>query len=115
VIHARPQLMRLLQGLFETHLRGLYRWGEVEFHVCEEAEKLPGKSRKAFGKFKEIVSIRFGDYDLTVESPNERPPLGQLTLTGPAGMIEEHSLDAAVIDRIGKMIRSQQEELIPNG
>ena len=115
MIRARVQLMRLLQEMFEKHLRGLYRWGQVEFHVAEQAEKLPGKSRQAFGKYREIVSIRFGDYDLVVESSNERPPLGHVILTGPTGTIEEQSLDGVVLDRIGQVIRNQQKELVPNG
>jgi hypothetical protein len=115
VIRARVQLMRMLQGMFETHLRGLYRWGEVAFHVAEAADKPEGKRKQAYGKFKEIVAIRFGDYDLTVESPNERPPLGHIVLTGPSGTIEIDSLDASALDQIGRRIRSQTEEVVSYG
>ena len=112
MLHARSQLMRLLQGFFETHLRGLYRWGEVQFHVTEEVEKLANGRRSPFGKFKEVVSVRFGDYDLTVESPNERPPLGLIMLTGPHGTVEENSLDDAVLDRFADIIKAHHKETV---
>lgn len=102
--NARFQLMRLLQTLFETKLRGIFRWDGVDFYVAEEVDKVPGKSRQPFGKFKEIVSIRFGAYDLTVESSNHRPPLGRMVLTGPGGTVEENSLDTVALDRIGEHI-----------
>ena len=104
--------MRLMQGLFERHLRGLYEWGKVDIHIPEEVEKLPGQRRNAFGKFKEVVSIRLGIFDLTLESPNEAPPLGRITLDGPEGSIVEQSLDEIALDRIGAAIKTQHERMI---
>ena len=115
MIRARGQLMRLLQEMFETHLRGLYHWGKVDFHVPEEVEKLPGQRRQAYGKYRETVSIRFGVFDITVESPNEFPPLGRVILTGPGDPLEIDSLDALALDQIGKRIRSHHEEVLCNG
>jgi len=115
MIRGRVQLVRMLQGMFETHLRGLYRWGEIAFHVAEAADKPEGKRKNAYGKFKEIVAIRFGPYDLTVESPNEKPPLGHILLTSPDGTMEFDSLDASVLDEIGRRIRSQHEEVVSYG
>ena len=111
MIHARQQLFSLVRAMFDGHLRGLYCWDDLVMHVPEAVDNSPGRSRRPFGKFKEVVSVRFGDYDLTLESSHERPPLGRVTLTGPAGTIEEQSLDSAVLDRIGEIIKSHHEEL----
>lgn len=111
MLHARYQLMRLLQGFFETHLRGLYRWGEVKFHVAEEVDNPVGQRRSPFGKFKEVVSVRFGPYDLTVESPNQSPPLGKITLIGPGAEFGENSLDEAALGRCAAIIKTHHKEI----
>lgn len=108
MLHARAQLMRQVQTLFETHLRGLYRWGEVAILPPDEVDKVPGQRRQAFGKYKEVVSVRFGIFDLTVESPNEWPPLGRVRLDGPE-TVEVSSLDASAWDRIGSIIKHHHE------
>lgn len=103
--------MRLVQVLFETHLRGLFAPTEVVFHPAEAVDIVPGRSRRPFGKFKEVVSVRFGSFDLTLKSANEMPPLGCISLVGPGGEVEEESLDTLAFDRIGKTIKTQHERI----
>jgi hypothetical protein len=106
-VNGRASLFRNLQVFFETELCGLYKWGEVAHYVPQKAEAEEGKRKSAYGKYKEIVAIRFGAYDLTVFSPQEDPPLGWIMLnlaTGP--ILVEGPLDSVTWAQIGGCIRS---------
>lgn len=107
----RHGLSRHLQVFFETELCGRYRFDRVAFLPAEKAPLPEGWSplrRSPFGKWRELVAIRFGIYDLSVASPNETPPLGEIRLVHPDG--EEYGpLDTATWQRIGKFIREREE------
>ena len=109
----RIGLSRHVQVFFETELLGLYRFDQAEFAVTEEAPRPPGMSplrRPPFGWHREIVEVRFGTYDLSVSSPNEAPPLGEIVLVHPDGE-ERGPLDDTTWKQIGTFIRTREKDL----
>src|SRR5262245_60674790 len=109
MINGRVALFRLTQDFFERELRGYYRWDSVSHLVAEPAEKLPGRSKYAYGKIKEIIAIQFGDdYRMTVRSSLEEPPLGRVTLAHGKDIVDG-PLDARTWAKIGAAIRSERD------
>lgn len=106
---ARYAISRHIPIFFDTELRGLYRYDQVAMLPPETASKPEGwgQRRAPYGKYREIVAIRFGQYDLTVSSPNESPPLGQVTLAYPDGEVAG-PLDQETWRRIGRLIRNRE-------
>jgi hypothetical protein len=113
-MNGRAGLFRQLQVFFETELCGLYRWDQVAHFAAQRSDKIEGERPNAFGKLKEIVGVRFDNYDLTVFSPNEDPPLGWAMLNYPNDVIEG-PLDQSTWARIGAFIRSQKQRKTVNG
>lgn len=70
------------------------------------------RTERAEGKFRAIVQMIFpgpdGVWQLSIEGPNEHPPLGWITLDGPD--IVEGPLDSMTWDRIGETIKKINEE-----
>jgi hypothetical protein len=108
VINARDQLFRQLQVFFETYLRGICAWHQVEHRPAEKVEPIEGRSRYPLGKFKEIVGVRFGLNDILVLSPEEAPPLGRIIVDGPNGRLELPSLDQESWRKAGEFILAKQ-------
>lgn len=117
MIRANAALTRQIQDFFHRHLVGIYRWDDVEFAPPERNEKpvaqrnSRGRMRRAErpeGKFHAIVRIEFSIWRLTVEGPNEHPPLGWLELDGHGTV--EGPLDSATWDRAGALIKKKHEE-----
>lgn len=109
----RVGLSRHIQVFFETELCGRYRFDEVVFLPPEEAARPAGWSplrRPPFGRHRELVAIQFGAYDLSVASPNEKPPLGEILLVHPDGR-EYGPLDEATWKRLGNLIRTREGDL----
>jgi len=107
---ARYALSRHLPVFFETELRGVYRFDEITVLPPEDAPRPEGMSplrRPPYGKYRELVSARFGSYDLEVYSPNERPPLGEVVLKYPDGEISG-PLDQVTWQRLGTFIRNRE-------
>ena len=97
----------------ELELRGLYRFDDVAFMPAEPAilpDGWPEYRRPPLGKYRELVLIRFGLYDLEVQSPVCHPPLGLIMLTHADG-VETGPLDSTVWKRIGKFIRHRERKL----
>lgn len=110
-MNGRLVLFRGLQVFFETELCGLYRWDQVAHYVPEHSEPEPGKRKNIYGKYKEIVVVRFGDYDLSVFSPNQDPPLGWIMLNHHHGdTLIEGPLDAVTWSKVGEFIKSQAKK-----
>lgn len=105
---ARYGLSRHIQAFFDIELRGIFRFDQAAVAPPEEAPRgeLPGMSRP-FGKYREIVAIQFGQYDLSVASSNEKPPLGEVMLSCPDGK-EFGPLDQVTWQRLGAFIRKQE-------
>lgn len=118
MIRARAALTRQAQDFFHTYLVGLYGWDEVKFRPPEKNERptpemtARGRRRRPErpeGKFHALVEMEFGIWRLTIEGPNEHPPVGWLTLE--AGEQIEGPLDAATWRRFGQYIKETHEEM----
>lgn len=108
MIHARAALISHIRTFVETELTGLFRYDELQHTVPDQCEKIPGKRPNLFGKYKEIAEVRFGNFELSVKSSHEAPPLGEARLnylgghaTGP--------LDTMTWRRFGTIIRERAE------
>lgn len=108
---ARNSLSRHLPIFFDTELRGLYRYDDAQKLPPESAPHPEGMSalrRPPYGKYRELVEIRFGPYDLSVFSSNERPPLGEVVLIYADGEISG-PIDQATWQRLGAFIRNREQ------
>jgi hypothetical protein len=108
MIDARQRLLGNARGLFETELRGVFSWDEVQHHVAEPAEPLPNGRRNPLGKHKERVVLEFGRFRLEVSSPEEVPPLGKIELYSDGELRAQGPLDANVWARVGSVIKERQ-------
>lgn len=87
-------LQRQVQEMFHEHLAGIMRWEDIVFRPLERiAASTPDtwdrngrgqriRPERPEGKFKHRITMEFGIWELEVEGPNERPPLGWIRLTG---------------------------------
>ncbi len=66
-----------------------------------------GKKRPVEGKYRDVVTVQFGEFDLSVLAPNEAPPLGRIELFSPDGRIEG-PLDSETWKRLGVYVRTQR-------
>lgn len=111
-MRARAALFRHLQVMFETHLRGVFRFDDFEPYVAQDAQpETKGKRRWAYGKTKEIVEGRVGDFEILIASPLEVPPLGRVSLRifdGP--VLVTGPMDVTTFDLVGKAIMLHQQE-----
>lgn len=116
MIHARAALIAHIRAFFETELCGLFRYDELEHFQPESIEKTPNYRPNRFEQYKEIAEVRFGNYDLTVCSSAESPPLGKVRLQYLGGHIEG-PLDSATWQRMGNIIRerAEPERIAANG
>lgn len=118
MIRARAALTRQAQDFFHTYLVGLYGWDDVEFMPAEKNDRPQpeinsrGRRRRPErpeGKYHATVEMEFGIWRLTIEGPNEHPPLGWLTLE--AGEKIEGPLDAATWRQFGEHIQKTHKEM----
>lgn len=111
---ARFGLSRHVQVFFETELCGLYRFDQIEIMMPEDAPRPEGWSvlrRPPFGRHREVITVRFGLYELSVLSPNEAPPLGEVVLELPGDEKVSGPLDEATWKRIGTTIRDRERDI----
>lgn len=115
MIHARAALTRQAQEFFHTYLVGLYVWDDVSFSPPEKHDKpvplVNARGRRVRperpeGKFHAVVQMEFGIWRLTIEGPNEHPPLGWLALE--AGEVIEGPLDAATWKQFAAHIKERE-------
>lgn len=106
-MNARAALYRHVREFIETQLVGLVTAVDLS-HIPARpaAPKREGGRKFAFGKEQEIVEVRFGDYDLVVESPLEAPPLGRVTLRWPEGELAG-PIDRTTFERAGAKVRER--------
>lgn len=120
MIRANAALTRQAQDFFHTHLVGLFRWDETKFAPPEKDEPVApalwDRNRRGRrvrperqGKYHDRVELEFGIWRLTIEGPNEHPPLGWLTLE--AHEIIEGPLDPATWKQFGEHIRENHREI----
>lgn len=106
-INAASRLYGLLRAFFEQELRGIATWDDVTVLKGELADLWPHRRRNPFGRFKEIAAITFGDYEITVKSSEEAPPLG-LVCWQHGGLIDQGPIDQTTWTRLGKFIRDKE-------
>ena len=106
-MRARAALFRQVREFLETQAVGLYGVRDVAYFVARPAEdKREGGRRFAFGREREIVEGKFGEFEIVLESPNEVPPLGRLTLRWPGGEVDG-PIDRMTFERAGAAIRGR--------
>lgn len=113
-MRARVSLFRHLQIFFETHLRGVYRFDQFVPYPAHDATPMEtGKRRWEFGKTKEIVEGRIGDFEVLLASPLEVPPLGRVALRKINGQtMVTGPLDPATFERMGEALKLHRKEMI---
>lgn len=118
MIRPLAALTRQVQDFFHTYLTEIFKWDQVEFAPPEKNEPPPpeinarGRRRRperTQGKYHERLRMEFGIWRLTVEGPNEHPPLGWLTLEGRE--IIEGPLDSTTWKKFGEHIRENHREI----
>jgi hypothetical protein len=111
VISARNALVGSLRSFFETELCGLYAWDQVSHHPAEEAPKQANGRRNPTGKHKESAAISFGDFEMSVASPEQAPPLGRIEVRNrKSGAVCEGVIDHATWVQVGRFIREASHD-----
>lgn len=114
MIRPLAALTRQAQDFFHTHLVGIYAWDDVSFSPPEKTDKpvpfINHRGRRVRpelpeGKFHAVVEMEFGIWRLTIEGPNEQPPLGWLTLEAHEKL--EGPLDAATWKKFAEHIKGE--------
>lgn len=98
-------LYRQLQHFFETELLGVVKWQDCQHDAPTKEEKIRGQESISFGKFNEVVTVRFGDCSITLESPSQAPPLGRVTFHGGFDATIEGPIDSVTWKKIGRSIK----------
>lgn len=114
MINVRAGLFGALRSFIEQQACGLVTWNGVKVLPGIPAEPLPNGRRNPHGRFKEIATIEFGDYELTASSPDADPPLGWIALEWDGGKYEG-PLDQTVFDEMGKIIRQRGIRVFDHG
>lgn len=103
MLSARSLLLRQLQQFFETDLVGLYSWFNVRHRQGEKNPKEKGRRQTDM----ERVYVDFGDYSISVSTPDHAPPLGEILLyNAVSGETTKGPLDASTWASIGEKIRT---------
>ena len=106
-MRARAALFRQLREFFETQTTGIFNTGDVAYYVARPAEERTERGRRfAFGKEREIVEGKFGDYEIMIGSSLEFPPLGRVTLRWPEGEVDG-PMDIVTFERAGAAVRAR--------
>lgn len=121
MINPRTALTRIAQEFFHQHLIALYRWDEVEYEPPERVENivLTRSERRAMakrgitvpepldGKYREVIRMGFGPYNLMLKSSVEAPPCGIAVLSTGDNKIEG-PLDAKTWQEFADFIHERQ-------
>lgn len=108
-----------MRAFVEGELRGIVDWDGCVKAESEASDPLEYTKRNQagdvfsivrrnpLGDYKEIAAIRFKDYEITVRSPEEHPPLGDIELRI-GNLIDSGPIDQATWTRFGKSIREKE-------
>jgi hypothetical protein len=114
VISARSALIGALRSFFETELCGVYGWDQAKLLPSEAAEPIAREMRNGavvmrrnpMGKFKEKAGVTFGDFEMSVASSEEAPPLGRIEVRNrKSGAVCEGVIDHSTWVQAGLFIR----------
>jgi len=119
MIHPHSALLRHAQDFFRSDLLGLYSWDRVQITSPELAPPIAAEAslrdRRAArdrreGRYLGQARLIFGNWEILIYSPNERPPLGEVVLRpneiGGAVLVSG-PIDAATWAEIGQKIRKE--------
>jgi len=112
-------LLRHAQDFFRSDLLGLYSWDQVRIANPEVAPPIASDASlrdrreqqyKREGKYLGQARLIFGNWEILIYSPNERPPLGEVILRpneigGP--VLVSGPIDSETWVAIGKRIRAE--------
>ena len=119
MIHQHSALLRHAQDFFRSDLLGFYSWDQVRIANPELAPPIAADAslqdrraaqEKREGKYLGQARLIFGNWEILIYSPNERPPLGEVILRpneigGP--VLVSGPIDSATWAEIGKRIRTE--------
>lgn len=108
MISAAGRLFGVLRAFFEQELRDVCTWDQVKVLDAELAEREKYDRRNRYGDHKEIAAVAFGDYEITVSSPFQAPPLGLVQCRHGDQEVESGPLDQSTWTRLGKFIRDNE-------
>jgi hypothetical protein len=100
-INARRQLFRQLQQFLEEHAIGLWTISDVVFAQPELMPKERGRRQL----HREQIVGDFGPYTISLSSPEEHPPLGEIACASVNGRQVRGPLDPATWLQVARMIR----------
>lgn len=106
-VNATSRLFGSLRAFVEQELSGLGTWNDVTPLDGELAELGPYNRRNPLGRFKEIAAITFRDYEITIKSPQESPPLGLISWQY-HHLVDQGPIDQTTWQRLGKFIRDNE-------
>jgi hypothetical protein len=95
-----------VQDFFHRHLLGVFKWDDIEFEPKEKIEVMRGEEQPD-DKYHERLRMRFGRYDMIVESPGCSPPLGLATLRAPGAALSG-PLDDRTWQQFSEFIHQQE-------
>ena len=127
MLHPREMLRRQLEEFFFNQLLDVQRWDQVQIERPIPVLKVPYHQRpkneygrpieqriEKFGKFEELVTVKFRGYSLSIWSPSDEPPLGKLALLG-NGVAIDGPIVPETWQKIAEVIRATKpEEIISN-
>ncbi len=122
MIDQHAALLRHAQDFFRSDLVGLYSWDQVRIANREPAPpisaEMPLRARrdeqfKREGRYLGQARLIFGDWEILIYAPNERPPLGEVILRpneigGP--VLVSGPIDSATWAEIGLHIRGRTKK-----
>src|SRR3954465_12812148 len=109
MISARSALIGALRSFFEIELCGIYSWDQARHRKPEPMPPLGNGRRNPTGKFREIAAIDFGDFEMSVASSEEAPPLGRIEVRNrKSGAVCEGVIDHSTGVKAGLFIRGNQ-------
>jgi hypothetical protein len=112
MINERKALFRQAQAMFHEHLLGVYRWDDALIVKPREAPRIPGRDREA-GKFKDQLTMILGPFDIEIEGPDERPPLGNVRVNFGNAFLDG-PLDATTWAKVADFIKKHKSEELSN-
>ena len=106
-IKARKNLLSHARQFFETELCELFRWDQVKHHAPEPAPRTELGRRNPIGYHLERVAMSFGPFVLRIQSPEDEPPLGWITLYCESAKVAEGPPDPLIWKHIGSEIKTR--------
>lgn len=117
MIRVLEMYRRSLREFVARELNGLVDWPAVQIDPPEENSRWDGPrgsvpdrpTRDRDGRWREVLTARFPTLHhglmISIESPNERPPMGRIALHGPEDIAMVGPMEAATWEAMGVRMR----------